>query len=243
MSLRRAELVAIAALRQARAARTTAKPGKDGKDGQDGVTRVVREVVERPAPPAPVVHGEDGVGIADVKIEQKGANVEFVFRLTNGKTLRRGLELPKGRDGSDGKKGDGPILQMRAYTRPTNIANFEAINGVLRLTFTDDSTMEATVPFDDYTDVEYLADQVSAGSVLTFTFAEGPVQKIWVEMLAETPDDASTARLRVDGVDPTATVGTLIHAGQVQPISSPPTTTVKVLAPAGKTITCYGYRR
>ncbi len=95
---------------------------------------------------------------------------------------------------------------------------------------------------DDYNGVEYLADQQSSGSVLTFPFTAS-VQKIWVELQATSQTDTSTARAQTDGNAPTASRGILLHAGQVQPISCPSTTVLKVLAPTGYTVVVYGYRR
>lgn len=234
----RADLLSIAALKRAREARQAAavRPlkgdkgergesligpqglrGEKGRDGIDGKV-IERVIVERPIDVMPDV---------EKRIEEEVERLERLILTLKGKKS---------------KAGDGPILQMRAFTRPTNITTFELVGNSLRLTFTDGSTLEAPVPFDDYTAVEYLDDQISAGAVLTFTFTQ-PVQKVWVEMLAANADDVSTARVRVDGVAPDADTGTPLHAGQTQPISAPSTTTVKVLAPSGKTITCYGYRR
>ena len=89
---------------------------------------------------------------------------------------------------------------------------------------------------------EFLADQTSDGSVLAFIFTGGNVQKVWVELQADSVDDTSTGRVRTDGVDPTSTTGILIHAGQTQPITDT-TSEVRVLADSGKTVTVYGYRR
>lgn len=151
---------------------------------------------------------------------------------------------PQGPQGPDGPAGTAGTTGPQGVS--VTSANFRVSDGHLLLVLSDTSIIDAgavPVPFDDYTSVEYLADQVSSGSVLTFSFANGPVQKVWVEIQASSADDADTGRVRVDGGTPTFTVGTLLHAGQVQPISSPPTSTVKVLAPAGKTVSVYGYRR
>lgn len=90
-------------------------------------------------------------------------------------------------------------------------------------------------------DAIYLDDQVSAGAMLTFTF-DADVQKVWVKLLPADADDTSTARVRVDGGDPDSDTGTQIEAGVPQPITAE-TSVVKVLAPAGKTVNVYGYRR
>lgn len=91
-----------------------------------------------------------------------------------------------------------------------------------------------------YNDVEYLDDQTSSGSVLTFTFSEN-VEKIWVEFNLGDPDATDTATARADGVDPDGDTGTLLHNGQVQPISYI-TDEIRVLAPSGAVVSVYGYR-
>lgn len=95
---------------------------------------------------------------------------------------------------------------------------------------------------DDYSVVEYLDDQSSTGTVLTFTFSAA-VQKAWVMLIAANAEDFTTARVRVDGTAPTATRGSLIYAGQNTPFDVPNGTEVKVLVTSGKTISIYGYRR
>lgn len=112
----------------------------------------------------------------------------------------------------------------------------------LILTRADGSALDAgvaLVPFDDYSGSEYLPDQISTGAILTFTFS-APVQQVWIEMTSS--NDADTARVRIDGGDPTGSVGEVIHAGQAQPMTGT-TSAVKVLAPAGTTLTVYARRR
>lgn len=105
---------------------------------------------------------------------------------------------------------------------------------------------EAWPVADDYSGIEYLTDQTNSGgaaAVLTFTFTGGPVQKVWVKLLAVNADDTSSARVRTDGNDPASSIGTHIDAGVPQPISTPSTTTVKVFTPAGSTVVVWGERR
>lgn len=146
LAKRRAELLSIAALRKAREAKAAAAvrpakgdPGRDGADGAQG---------ERGAPGASVQgpKGDDGVGIASVRVEQEGRNATLVVGLSDGSEQRATFKLPrgpKGDTGSDGKVGlDQPILQMRAFTRPTNVKQIDFLpDGKLQITFTDDSTI------------------------------------------------------------------------------------------------------
>ncbi len=93
-----------------------------------------------------------------------------------------------------------------------------------------------------YSEPEYLDDQTTdSDGLATFTFSEA-VDKVWVELHEVQVDDEATARVRVDGGDPDADTGTLIHAGVPHPITAS-ATTVKVFAEVGKTISCWGYRR
>lgn len=186
----------------------------------------IAALVHVPAPVLPDLPPADDV--QDVTYDERG---RLRIKLKSGKQFEVRIS------GTTTVVQSGPTLST-VVVNPDNTLTF---------TFSDGSTIDSTgainVPFDDYSEVEYLADQTSAGTVLTFSFVNGPVQKVWVEMQAADADDTSTGRVRVDGTDPTATVGTLLHAGQVQPISSPPTSTVKVLAPSGKVVSVYGYRR
>lgn len=133
------------------------------------------------------------------------------------------------------------LFAAQAADRVASLA-YRAADGHLLLTLGSGNTIDAgavPVPFDDYSGSEYLADQPGTGEVLTFTFSE-PVQQVWVEMTSAT--DTDTARVRIDGADPTAAIGTLIHPGQAQPITGT-TTVLKVLAPPDTTLTVWGLRR
>lgn len=95
------------------------------------------------------------------------------------------------------------------------------------------------MPYDDYSGSEYLAEQTSAGAVMTFTFT-ADVHQVWVEQSSS--DSTAVARVRADGSDPTSTVG--IPARDKVPVPMTVTTdTVKVLAPEGAVVNVWGYRR
>lgn len=205
-----------------------------GKDGEDVTPAQVAKAaaawlsanIRQPkdGDPGESIKGDAGIGVQ--AIEQPARDVMRV-QLTDGRYYDVRLPLP-----SEPKtQGNTTVIQRGGGGLTEN-----QVQAMITEALSD-------MPFDDYSEVEYLADQASTGSALTFTFLSGPVQKVWVEIQATGPDDDATGRVRVDGIDPTSTVGTLLHAGQVQPISSPPTTTVKVLAPAGRTVSVYGYRR
>ncbi len=87
-------------------------------------------------------------------------------------------------------------------------------------------------------------DDQTAGTddeVLTFTFSE-PVQRVWVKLLAQSLNDTTQARVRVDGIDPDVDTGHPIDAGLPMPISAE-TSEVLVFTPAGYTVSVTGYRR
>ncbi len=98
---------------------------------------------------------------------------------------------------------------------------------------------QALMNYDDFSKAEFLADQISAGAVLTFTFTQ-PQQQIWVELSSATA--TNTARARTDGVNPSATVGALLRVGAPLPMLDT-SMEVRVLATAGDTVTVYGYSR
>lgn len=95
------------------------------------------------------------------------------------------------------------------------------------------------MPYDDYSGSEYLTEQTSAGTVLTFTFSAA-VHQVWVEMASG--DSTAVARVRADGVDPTSSVG--IPARDKVPVPMTVTTSeVRVLAPTDAVVNVWGYRR
>lgn len=95
------------------------------------------------------------------------------------------------------------------------------------------------MPYDDYSGSEYLAEQTSSGTVLTFSFSSA-VHQVWVEQSSS--DDTAVARVRADGTDPTASVG--VPARDKVPIPMTVTTSeVKVLAPSGAKVNVWGFRR
>lgn len=108
----------------------------------------------------------------------------------------------------------------------------------------DQLRAQAVSTQDDYATVLYLEQQTSSAiaPILTFNFGQ-PVRKVWVRLMAANADDNSTATVRADGGDPTATIGTVIDAGVTFPISTPPTNAIKVLPPVGKTVAVYGHTR
>lgn len=135
--MNRAERLALIALKKAQA---KPKAGAPGRPGADGVTTVIHETKTLPAAPQAVVEGPRGVGVEDFRVEQDGLDLTFVLALDNGEEIRREAELPKPKKGKDGKDSP-PILQMRAFTRPTNIVSFAFnVDGKLVITFSDGST-------------------------------------------------------------------------------------------------------
>lgn len=92
---------------------------------------------------------------------------------------------------------------------------------------------------DDYQTGEILADQVGAGGVLTFTFSE-PVHMLWINDIGATTTNVS--RADPFGGTPNATTGITVPNGTPTPITVT-TSSVKVYAPTGSTISVYGYRR
>lgn len=102
------------------------------------------------------------------------------------------------------------------------------------------SPNEAILPmFDDYTSSEFLDDQSGADAVLTFTFSS-PVNQVWVDL--NSTDIDATGRVRTDGVDPTALIGAPIRDKVPVPLTVT-TSSVKVYAPAGSVVRCWGFRR
>lgn len=98
----RAEIIALAALKKARR-----RPVR-GESGKSGATVVIREVQEAPprpdvevrfAPAPEVLHGMDGRGIEDIRVEQKGADLTFIFVMSDGGEIRRKVTLPKAEKG------------------------------------------------------------------------------------------------------------------------------------------------
>lgn len=92
---------------------------------------------------------------------------------------------------------------------------------------------------DQYANGEVLADQTGAGAVLTFTFAN-TMDLIWVRDTGAVTTNVS----RVDpfGGTPSASAGIPLPNNEPIPITRQ-TTTVKVYAPAGSTISAWGYRK
>lgn len=90
-----------------------------------------------------------------------------------------------------------------------------------------------------YENVEYLDDQPSVGSILTFDFAQD-VKKVWVRFQLADPYATDTARVRVDGGDPDSDTGTLIDNYTTWPFAKE-TNVVKVLAPNGALVSVHGY--
>lgn len=201
-------------------------PGQSGADGADGQD------------------GEDGIGIRKTYIDPAGF---LNIRYTDGRLEKvgkvvgpagpmgpAGYSFGGGSTGGSGGGGGTAATPKSVEINPDNTITFVYSDGT-RLT----TTGAINVAFDDYSQTEYLEDQPSAGSVLTFTFS-GEVQQVWVEL--QSASDTATARVRIDGIDPTSTIGTRIQANTPQPITGN-TTEVRVLAPSGTTIGVYGYRR
>lgn len=156
-----------------------------------------------------------------------------------GPTGPQGTIGPQGPEGPQGIQGpQGP----QGPTGPTVISShFRTIDGHLIFTLSNGTEIDAgeiVVPPNDFTVSEYLAEQTSAGAVLTFTFS-APMQQVWVEMNGADTDEG---RARIDGLDPTPTIGTILRDEGAVPITAT-TSTVKVLAPTGARVNVWGYRR
>lgn len=94
-------------------------------------------------------------------------------------------------------------------------------------------------PPQDYTVGTTLSDQAGAGAVLTFTFPFA-VNMIWVTDIGSTTTNIS--RVDAFGGTPSATKGAVVMNGTPTPIQvTPPSTTVKVFAPTGSTISMMGH--
>jgi hypothetical protein len=85
-----------------------------------------------------------------------------------------------------------------------------------------------------FTSGQVLADQSGASAVLTFTFAQA-MDMVWVS------SRGGVSRADPFGGSPTATLGIYCDDGIPQPLTVT-TTTVKVYAPSGATVTLWGYR-
>lgn len=208
-------------------------PPEDGKDADmEAIMAAISEAVLS-AVAAAVSNIPPPVGIAAITFPGN----DILITLTDGTEARQRLQ----------KKG----AALAAYPNvgeAISKAQFRQQDGHLLITLDSGQVIDAgTVPamYDDFNGTpEYpQAQQVGGTGIVTFTLPGLPVNKVWIELVADNIDDVSVGTVRVDGGTPAANVGTLIHAGQTQPISCPPTNTVKVFAPVGKTVSMYAYRR
>lgn len=138
--------------------------------------------------------------------------------------------------------------QLRASAVPVTVGNFPASQPVTG-PLTDTQLRASAVPVsvgnfpttqrvrDDYQTGEILADQSGAGAVLTFTFASA-VQLVVLESVGAN----LTSRANPFGGTPTASLGVPLRDST--PTYLPvETSTVRVFAPSGTTVHCYGLRR
>lgn len=145
-------------------------------------------------------------------------------------------------DGTWGKLVDllgPPGVGRRGVGVQTAVVNDD---GDLILTLTDGTEINAgtVMSAQPYTEAVYLQDKQSNGVVLVFAFEE-PVSQVWIELLADSADDMSVGRARVDGQDPESDIGSPLVAGRPQPARGS-ISEVRVLAPAGKRVAVHGYR-
>lgn len=98
---------------------------------------------------------------------------------------------------------------------------------------------------DDFNNLpEALADQAGAGAVLTFTFSNAVIL-IMVDSMSGTTliPGGAVSRAIPGGVQtPSATLGVRVVDEKVY-IPTSPTTSLKVFAPAGATVSAFGWRR
>lgn len=126
-------------------------------------------------------------------------------------------------------------------TQPVSAATLPLPTGAAQNTTLTDGSVRVggTVAVQDkFSAGEILADQVGAGAVLTFTFTSA-VQMVWVRDIGATLTNVS--RADPFGGTPTATLGIAIPNGEPTPLTIT-TSSVKVYAPVGSTISVYGYR-
>lgn len=126
-------------------------------------------------------------------------------------------------------------------TQPVSAATLPLPTGAAQNTTLTDGSVRVggTVAVQDkFSGGEILADQVGAGAVLTFTFTSA-VQMVWVRDIGATLTNVS--RADPFGGTPTATLGIAIPNGEPTPLTIT-TSSVKVYAPVGSTISVYGYR-
>lgn len=198
-------------------------PGKDGHHGKDGVDG--KDGAQGRAGPMP-------------RHEIDGTRVRFEVA---PRTWGDWIELigPRGPRGPSGPTG--PAIGIAgAGINPDN---------TITLTLTDGSTITTPealhIPFDDYAQAEYLPDQASTGSELTFSFT-APVQFVAVEMVSLLTDqdaqDAQEGRVTTGTTAPAQGIGAILK--HEQPVTLlVDTTAVRVLAPASCRVTVYGKRR
>lgn len=208
-------------------------PGEPGREGLAGRTGAPGAVGERGEP------GDNGWTPTFAVVPDGDRRVLQVVRWVGGSGPRPEDLLYVGPNGfvarideaTDirGPKGDRGVGSAVAVGGGVSMAQVLAlVEGMVMEDFDQ-------VPIDDQTN--------SAGTpeVLVFTFS-ADVHKVWVKLLATSISDASTGRVRVDGVDPDANTGHPIDAGVPQPIAAV-TSEVRVYTPAGKTVNVTGYRR
>lgn len=128
-----------------------------------------------------------------------------------------------------------PAAQLITLTPSPAISGFAtevtaaAVRDRLPTALADDGSLPTK---DTYTTDEALASQAGANAVLTFTFA-APMDLLWVR------SEGGTSFARITG-DPALGAGIYCEDGVPQPITRR-TSTVKVWAPAGATVFCWGY--
>lgn len=205
------------------------RDGKDGRNAEPPSPQMLGAALKSYMAANPPDRGEQGARGADGKApEHQWDGTRLRFRNPDG-TWGKWTDLR-------GPSGIG-LNGLSAY----QIAQQHGFTGTEAEWLDSLKGQDGSGVSDDFTATEYLDDQVSAGAVLTFAFS-APVQKVWVELVAVNDDDISTGRVRADSADPDADTGTLLVAGRPQPMSIT-TSEVRVLAPVGKKIAVYGYRR
>lgn len=173
------------------------------------------------------VPGPAGVGIDDLDVEDG----HLVVILTDGRKKR--FKLPELKD-------------RRYNTTLLGAGGTGGISAEQVQQLIDEAI--ANMPFDDYKQIEYLAEQAGDGTVKTFSFSAA-VQFIVVEMISTLDQDTQAAVIEtLEGSAASGTTVPTMLVGAVLKHEIPvtlldDTATCRVLAPVNTRLRVYGKRR